>query len=192
MNTTAIPGNLKVNISSQYYESKFIPKQIELFDPALRRIKSLWATNDNADLNDLQEGPYVLRVSLPSGKQMDEIVHVVSGQTKQVGVDISSFSPHETHEWAYFTKNRNSVTDSHNFPESSVKEKDDLKGLSAKLHTYKNKKWTEAIVPNMQNMMIFEEGETYDISVGENMQVLETLRSRDSFKVCVPSSFKLY
>src|SRR6187551_1763903 len=98
MNTTAIPGNLKVNISSQYYESKFIPKQIELFDPALRRIKSLWATNDNADLNDLQEGPYVLRVSLPSGKQMDEIVHVVSGQTKQVGVDISSFSPHETHE----------------------------------------------------------------------------------------------
>ena len=97
-------SNLKVRVLTHRRSSHEIPKLLELLDARLKKIRSLWFTGKETQLDAIEPGCYIVRLGLTASVNKDEVVEIKKGKNALVTLDISEFSNKEVNEWAYFSK----------------------------------------------------------------------------------------
>jgi hypothetical protein len=176
-------GNLILTIQFQG-EPNPIPKHIELFDTRLNRVDAIVTSHWTYRFNDLIEGTYLVRVSLPSGAIRQEVIDVAADEDFHLTLDVSSFSPHETHEWAYFSKNK---------PFDITRMMSTPMYITASLLSFRSGTWISSPFPQLSGKFIDGIGETVTFDVGSGLHVLEiTARPYPPCRVCLPPGKDLH
>ncbi len=167
------PANIKVNVITYELDSQRIPKLIEVYNQSLKVVWSQWYQSNNFDIDIPQPGIYTLRLSLSSGVQKDETIDVKEGETKEIQIDISNNSPHESHEWAYFNKNftvksmRN--TDMKNIPYYNIPGSQ----VDGKLWVYRDGDWQQELSLQFTNQAIRDDGYVFADRTQHEISFLE-------------------
>ena len=166
-------ASILVNVTMFGQGSEQIPKYVQVFDNTLTAIRSFWIQERSFAIDELDEGIYIIRLTLSSGVQKTSTLQLKSGERKQLSIDISNNSPHESHEWAYFTKKFSSDA----FRDTNLKmmpyDISKQKLISGKLWHCQYNFWTSDPLPQMMNQVIQEDGNTYDLSTEARVTVLE-------------------
>lgn len=166
------PGSVQLTIQT-YGSTDGIPKHIELFNQSLKRLQSQWISGNEWQLSGIDPGTYVLRLSLTSGVQTEEVVDVQTGDTTAVRMDLAGISPYETQEWAYMAK---SNTGSRlRYMKELVPGPTPTPSLMActyRILQFSNGFWIPSEVPG-GTLQIDSHGETFEVTLGERMYVLE-------------------
>ena len=84
-------------------ETESAPVRVELVDGGLKTLELRWSTAQALEYFELEPGLYCLRVSTASGAAVTEPV-LVAAEGTDVTIPLHELSPHESHEWAYFTE----------------------------------------------------------------------------------------
>ena len=87
------------------------PVKLEVFDVAFQPVRSRWTGVSKLEDFDVGPGVYIVRASVASGGRVEQAVDLTEGDTP-CRLDIGSLSPHETQEWAYFSKTQEPPEDS--------------------------------------------------------------------------------
>ncbi|WP_169409396.1 hypothetical protein [Dyadobacter beijingensis] len=166
-------ARVRVDVVTFMPDSARIPKLVEVFDESLRAVRSDWYESNHIEIGDLPAGMYTLRLSTSSGIQQDETFELEGGQNKDIMIDISSISPHESHEWAYFNKS---------FSINPVRGTD-MKAIEyyrqpgievkAKVWRYTGGSWTEYPLHEFNNQLVFADGNVFHYSTGDVLSLLE-------------------
>ncbi len=175
MSATALEtkGSLNVKVVSHNSESDTIPKQIRILDASLTEVETFWITNTEFS-RDLKQGIYVVKVVLASGEEMDKVTEIKEGKLSKIEINIGSFSPRETQEWAYLNKSYSG--DPRKQFHSFIKEKNHeptIPGVSAQLWRYENLNWISSPFTEMQNKTVTLYGDTYIIKTNQQLQILQ-------------------
>ena len=161
-----------------------IPKEIELFDTSLNKVDAAVTSDWSYRFNDLIPATYLVKVSLPSGAIRQEVVDVTAGKDFNLHLDISSFSPHETHEWAYFTKNK---------PFDVTRMASTPMYITANLLTFRFGTWLSSPFTQLSGKFIDGIGETVTFDVDFGLHVLEiTASPYPPCRVCLPPGKNLH
>jgi hypothetical protein len=97
-------GRLRLELQSHGNESAGIPVRVEVMDPAMRPVAAVWGqTPGQVDLS-LEAGLYAVRVAVASGRNVALVARVNDEEDTTLPVPLYDLSPHEGHEWAYFTQ----------------------------------------------------------------------------------------
>ena len=175
--TTAIAqdsGRLKINFIVHQSESSKIPKQIQIMDSELTQKESFWIHSNEA-MSELSPGIYVIRISMPSGMRIDKAVEISKGKETLLSIDISTLSPRENQEWAYFTKSSAGTNPEKKRSSSSqlLKSKLPITGVSVRLWHLENGEWKFEDEQNIQNVTIDEVGWSYTFSTPKKIELLQ-------------------
>lgn len=171
--TTTNKASIHVTLRVFMLESDEIPKYVEVFDSSLTSIKSFWVSGRTFTIPDLDKGFYMIRLTLSSGVQEDVTVKLEEAETKKIEIDISSHSPHETHEWAFFTKNISLGLSKSNNLKMFIVDSGKFRQIEGKLWKYTNSQWTAEVLPQFLNQTIFSDGRVYHLDTQEMLSVLE-------------------
>jgi hypothetical protein len=97
-------GRLLLELQSYGSESLGTPARVEVMDPSMRPVASAWGQTPGWVELPLDPGLYGVRVSVASGRHVDLVARVKDGEDTSLTVPLHELSPHEGHEWAYFTQ----------------------------------------------------------------------------------------
>jgi len=105
---------------------------------------------------------------------MDQVAEIKAGISTELNFDLSSISPRETQEWAYFTKSFSAN------PEKKDRSRDinfiqrsPVADVSATLWNYQQGKWVSSPVFEIQHALIDQVGWTHDLHFPVSMNVLQ-------------------
>jgi hypothetical protein len=175
MNTATTNNKASIGVFVRMFmgSSDDIPKYIEVFDQSLTSIQSSWFRGKNFTIMNLDKGIYLVRLSLSSGVQEDITVQLNEGEIKKVEINLAIRSPHESHEWAFFTKNISiGQTKSSNLKRFDYTKKG-FQRIEGKLWNYSNHQWISKVDPQFLNQNIHADGRVYKLTTGESLCVLE-------------------
>jgi hypothetical protein len=184
---TGATGNIQISIESFMPDSASIPKLLELFDGRLKVVKSGWHSSNKIELNHLKPGIYTVRLSFSSGIQKDETVEVIKGTTTKVYMSIANYSPHESHEWAFFNKNISihSMRGT-NMKQINFYERDRIK-ISLRHLTFEDGLWTDKHEINSGLIDIGLDGHVFQLNAGRSLSLLEvTCGNSEKLFVSIP------
>lgn len=100
---------IRINIQTHgefAYGKTTIPLQIEVADHNLKPVSTQMTNTKGAPTFELEPGTYLISASTPSGAQVQSVVEVKEGETRDVSLPLYDVSPHEDYEWAYMTQKR--------------------------------------------------------------------------------------
>lgn len=97
-------SEINVTLVSWGNEVGEVPVKLEILDRRLRPIQQRWVGAKSRERFDVDPGLFVVRASLASGSQFQKVVNVADQQDAECSIELHELSPHESHEWAYFTK----------------------------------------------------------------------------------------
>lgn len=167
-------GQLHLRLESHGDESRGFPLHVTVFDFALRTVKDRWGEASGAMKLDLEPGTYGVRVSLASGRYIDRFVDVPADGDTELRVPLYELSPHESHEWAYFSQQMDAPT------ESSLVDRD-YEGVWLRLWEFSAGAWRPIPIPSdaVERPDVSSDGVTYRFkSLGKRPYVLQTGGSR--------------
>ncbi|GAA3647199.1 hypothetical protein [Flavivirga jejuensis] len=148
------------------FDAKQIPKKVKIFDAAFKEVKSFWLTGKDSQSIELESGMYVISLVLPSGKEMEQVVKVDSQSEYKIEFDLSTLSPHETHEWAHMSKQ---------VAATSKVNLNDTKYLGSwiRLWHLSNEQWTTKKLNITDSSSWDQDGVSYTFHINEELQFLQ-------------------
>ena len=153
-------ARLQLRFSYLGHEVNDVPVRVEIFDTSFHQVDSRWLRADENYKFQLEPGLYEVRASISSGIVCDQAVRVHEGRTKKCVIPLHAFSPHESHEWAYFTQNIDA-------PGTAVLSDPLYTGLWMRLWERKpNKTWIVRPLPGRDDIQVSpeEDGVSYTIN----------------------------
>lgn len=97
-------ARLLLEMRSHGSESLGTPVRVEVMDPAMRTVATRWGQTPGWMDFTLAPGTYGVRVSVASGQHLDLVAEVPAHGETTLPVPLHDLSPHEGHEWVYFTQ----------------------------------------------------------------------------------------
>lgn len=175
-------AKLKVEVVTHHRTSHDIPKLVELLDAKLKKIRSEWFVGRTIQLDDIEPGYYIVRLSLTSTVNKDEVVEIKKGKNESVTLDISGFSNMEVNEWAYFSK-------SFLLRDWGTQTRGGVRDVRLGLWSMSDGRWNYSYLPQSQlRLPLDKNGETVEIPTGNGMHILEvTARNMPKRSVCLPA-----
>jgi len=141
--------------------------KLEIFDTKLEVLEERWTrVGDRAPRFTVSSGVYGIRALMPSGKSVEEVWEIGDDERKDVFLNVSHLSPHETHEWAYLSQNMG--------PSSCrlLYEKE-FSGAWIRCWRRKGEKWELASIPIQSNSYWDKDGVSYALEVHRGLHVLQ-------------------
>lgn len=181
--------SLKIKIVTHHSTSSEIPKLIEVFDKKLNPLKSEWIQSNDYNVQ-LENGIYLLKLSLPSGLKEEKVIELKSKTIKFLSWDISAYSPQESQEWAYFNKKVSILQPAKK--EKPSRRKVQLLDLKTKLYIYQSitKRWVP--FPRKMEMRSAPDALNFTIDIPNRMTLLEISGENiPDYHICLPSSKEL-
>lgn len=181
-------GKLQVVVDSHMSDSDYIPKQLQVLGADMTLKQSNWLSSKGWD-HELTPGVYMIRLNLSSGKQLEQIAHIISGEVTNLKFDIGQFSPRETQEWMYLTKSNSGENPSGPSFRNISKQRltKSLENVSARRWNLESYNWVAIDDVPIKNVFIDDVGETFQFHVPQAMQLLEVeVPGKPSCFVCLP------
>lgn len=98
-------GRLHLQLQNHGHEARGFPVHVQIIDSDLRTVRETWGrAGEEVKLDELEPGPYGVRVSLASTRHLDSFAMVEPDGDTRIAVPLHELSPHEGHEWAYFSQ----------------------------------------------------------------------------------------
>jgi len=166
-------ASIHVSVRMFMPSSQDIPKFIEVFDDSLSSIQSFWVAGRVFTISDLDKGVYLVRLTLSSGVQEDVTVELNEAENKKLEINIAFHSPHETHEWAFFTKNISMGSSKSSNLKTTVFDSNRFQRFDGKMWEYSNHHWISKVLPQFVDQRVFSDGAVYNLQTNDVLSLLE-------------------
>jgi hypothetical protein len=170
------PQTLKIQILS--FDDDTLPKQLQVLDSKLGIVSSIW-TQDDYYQYDLEPGFYLVRLLLTTGKKFEEVAELKSGESKVIEIyaydkKSMNFEKSST-DYIKKTLNKTTLSPVEKWKFSKAEERFDFQIpiISAKLWTLENSIWESIPVPQIIQIPLSVNGQTFIIEIPNGLQLLE-------------------
>lgn len=179
-------STLSVSLTSYGGVPSDFPVKLEVFDAAFRPVVSRWAGVMEQVEFDVSPGVYIVRASVASGGRVEEAVDLTDGNN-HCNLNLRTLSPHETQEWAYFSKAQEP-------PGESSLQNQTFRGAWIRLwKRQENGTWTIESFPQVANGESHADGVSFSVLMpDQNLYAVQIQGPEIASKiVAVPSTYSV-